>query len=463
MILSNNDSNSNNFMLYVHIMKKCELKNLIRRKVKEAVSGPAVLPTPTKPAPTRPVEPPAPSKPHPLTPTSPGIKTRPKAISHDVQTFIKVRQGVKEAIDTGGYPDFIHPDKRSSIEGEIDYIESILPDLGEEADKYLEIVTSEAYKKAVDRLSHYVGVPIGELEGKFKDLPSMMDLLMNTVRQIENIEKQSHKKLEIMAVNLVLNLKEYKFIKQLVQSGEILLDVKLASAELQNGIADDEMNKMMSNDLTVAENLNVQIYSALIGDTEGKLRRALANYMTQGDAINKFFLFNEATEELQKINKTLPQKYGLVSAVSLVLNYRLPKMSFTRNFVQFSAVGSEEIIPTGDKYTIKVRGRNFPWLIHEFVKGIGEYLSMDIANQEELDTEVLSDEMKQFLAGPGLDNRLRNLIPTDKIEYLPLVKKLFYKMPIPHIKEVLLGGGKANSIIKSLINTAEELLKNYDI
>jgi len=88
---------------------------------------------------------------------------------------------------------------------------------------------------------------------------------------------------------------------------------------------------------------------------------------------------------------------------------------------------------------------------------------MDIADQEELDTDVLSDEEKQFMAGSGLDNRLRNLIPTDKIEYLPLVKKLFYKMPIPHIKEVLLGGGKAQTIVKSLINTAEELLKNYDV
>ena len=201
----------------------------------------------------------------------------------------------------------------------------------------------------------------------------------------------------------------------------------------------------------------------MAGDTEGKLRRALANYMTQGDTLNKFFLFNEITDELQKINKELPQKYGLVSAVSLVLNYRLPKISFTRDFVNATAVGSEEVIPNGDKYTIKVRGRNFPLLIHEFVKGIGEYLSMDVTSQEELDTDVLSDEMKQFLAGPGLDNRLRRLIPTDKIQYLPMVKKLFYKMPIPHIKEVLLGGNKANDIIKSLIQTSEKLLKNYDV
>lgn len=443
-------------------MKRDELENLVRRMIVEATGGTETAPPPTKPAPV-PVAPPkpAPSRPNPLTPTRPGIKTRPKALSRDVQAFVNTRQKLKEAINVGDYPDFIHPENRASIENEVDYVESILPNLGENADKYLEIITSEAYRRAVDKLSHYVGVPVAELQGKFPTIPSMTALLMGTASQIERLEKKSHQKLEKMAVSLVLNLKEYHYINKLVQSGDIILDVKLAPADLTNAIAEDEMDTMMGNDLTVAENLNAQIYSALAGDTEGKLRRALANYMTQGDAINKFFLFNIATEELQKIDPTLPQKYGLVSAVSLVLNYRLPKMRFTRQFADAAAVGSEEIIPTGDKYTIKVRGRNFPLLIHELVKGIGEYLSMDVADQEELDTDVLSDELKQFLAGPGLDNRLRRLIPTDKIEYLPMIKKLFYKLPIPYIKEVLLGGGKAESIIKTLIKTAEEQLKNF--
>ena len=383
-------------------------------------------------------------------------------MSHDVQLFVKSRKNVKEAIDVGNYPDFIDPTKRAAIENETDYVESILPDLGSNADKYLEIITSESYKKAVDRLAHYVGLPITELETQFPTLPSMMEVLMATATQIEDIESNRKSQLEKLALNLVLNLREYKYIKQLVQSGEIIIDLKLDVADLTNAIADDEMNQMMGNELTVAENLNAQIYSSLSGDTESKLRRALANYITQGDALNKFFLFNEVNEELRKIDQTLPQKYGLVSAVSLVLNYRLPRMQFTRMFVNGAAVGSEEVIPSGDKYIIKVRGRNFVLLIHELVKGIGEYISMDVTSQAELDTEPLSDELKQFLAGPGLDNRLRRLIPADKIEYLPMVKKLFYRIPIPHIKEVLLGGGKAEEIVKKLIQTAEQQLKNYE-
>ncbi len=451
-------------------MKRSQLRNIIKLVVEETLSPneqTTAPPPPTKPAPSpvrqpTPIQPPTPKTPHPLQPTRPGIRPKPKALSHDVQLFINARKGIKETINIGDYPDFIHPEKRAAIENETDYVEAIFPNLGSNADKYLEIITSEGYRKAVDRLAHYVEQPVANLQRLFPTLPSMLELLMTTAIQIEDIERNRKSQLEKLAVNLVLNLREYKFIKQLVQSGEIIIDVKLASADLTNAIAEDEMNQMMGNELTVAENLNAQIYSALSGDIESKLRRTLANYITQGDALNKFFLFNEVNEELQKIDRTLPQKYGLVSAVSLVLNYRLPKIRFTRMFVDTAAVGSEEIIPTGDKYTIKVRGRNFVLLIHELVKGIGEYLSMDIASQKELDVEPLSDELKQFLAGPGLDNRLRQLIPADKIEYLPIVKKLFYRLSIPHIKEVLLGGGKAEDIIKKLIQTSEQQMKGYE-
>ncbi len=447
-------------------MKIWKLKNIIKQVVKESlVNEPITLP-PTKPVPIKQPapQPPAPKRPSPLQPTKPGIRPRPKALllSHDVQLFINTRKGIREVINVGDYPDFIHPEKRASIENETNYIESILPNLGNNADKYIEIITSEGYKKAVDRLAHYTGQPISELQRLFPTLPSMLEVLMEIATQVEDIESNRKTQFERLAINLVLDLREYKFIKQLVQSGEIILDVKLDVVDLTRAVAEDEMNQIAGNELTVAENLNVQIYSSLSGDTEGKLRRALANYITQGDALNKFFLFNEVNEELQRIDQTLPQKYGILSAVSLVLNYRMPKVGFTRDFVNSCAVGSEEVIPKGDKYIIKVRGRNFVLLIHELVKGIGDYISMDIASQEQLDTEKLSDEMKQFLAGPGLDGRLRRLIPTDKIEYLPLVKKLFYRIPTPHIKEVLLGGGKAEEIIRKLIKTAEQQLKYYE-
>ena len=83
---------------------------------------------------------------------------------------------------------------------------------------------------------------------------------------------------------------------------------------------------------------------------------------------------------------------------------------------------------------------------------------MDVASQEELDTETMDDEIKQIMAGPALEMKLRKLVPTNKIELLPLIKKLFYKEKIYKIKEILLGGQKAQIYMNDLITKAEELM-----
>jgi hypothetical protein len=414
-------------------MKRNQLKDLVKKAIVEAIQerDPSTLP-----------------------------QTQPK-LSHDVQLFVNARKKVTEAINVGDYPDFIDPEKRAGIENEQDFVEHILPDLGPSADRYLEIITSEAYKKALDRAAHYLGTTVQQLQQAYPNMPTALGILMQTAKQVENLEKNSKPQLEKMAIDVVLSLDENKHIKTLIDSGRIILDVKLAPADLSKGVTDEEMDEMQANELTLEENLNAQIYSALQGESEGKLRRALANMLTQGDAINKFFLFNQVSEQLQAIDPTLPQKYGLLSATSLILNYWMPNHPFTRNFVDMAAAGSEEVVPTSDKYTIKVRGRNFTLLIHELVKGINEYLSLGIASQEELDTEKLSDEMRQFLVGPGLDLRLRQMIPHDKIEYIPFIKRLIYRLPIEQIKMLFMGGGKSQAIMKNIIWKAEQQIKDY--
>lgn len=377
-------------------------------------------------------------------------------LSHDAQLFLQVRQGMKEAIDTTGYPDFIDPEKRRSIEDEEDFIENALGDLGPQADRYLEIITSEAYKKACDRAAHYLGTTVEELHQKFPNLHTAISLMMNTAHDVENIERNSKEQLEQMAINVVLGLPENRHIKRLVDKGKIILDVQLARPDLQQGVTDDDLDNQMQNGMTVQENLDAQVASVLMGETEGKLRRMFANFIAQGDAINKFFLHNQVHDELAAIDPTLPNKYGLLSATSLVLNYWMPNHPFTRNFVQNFAVGSEQVVPQGQNYILKVRGRNFVLLIHELVKAINDYISMDVASQEELDTEKLSDEMKQFLVGPGIDMRLRQMIPTNKIELLPYIKKLIYRLPIEQLKALFMQGGQSQAIMRQILRTAEQ-------
>ena len=437
----------------------------MRNKLKEIIGGliDEVMneqPAPVIEPPTKPERPPAPVKPstrpNPLRPTKPGIAPRPKAtLSHDVKAFL-MRHSVSEAIDTGDVPDMIDPSKRSAIEDEKDYVEQILPDLGPEADRYLEIITSKSYKQNINRVAHYLNISVSDIQNKFPNYPTLMMFAVKTLRDISNIESKHHARLQQMAIDVVLNLDEYKHIKPMVDEGYIILDVKFGGADLSKAITSDKLNEELPSGLTVAETLNMQLNNMLEGASESKLRRSLANFMTQGDAVNKLFLFNQISEELNQINPSLSNKYGMLAALTQLSYYVTPNIDITSDIVNMTAVGSEQVIPTGDNYTIKVRAATFPYLVHELVKGFGDFISMDVATQSDLDTETLGDEVKQIMAGPALEIELRKLIPVEKIALLPIIKKLFYKLEIPKIKEILLGGKKAREYMNDLIDTAEQ-------
>jgi hypothetical protein len=411
------------------------LKNVILKLVEEVM---AEAPAPVIEPPTKPAErPPAPSKPdkrpNPLKPTRPGIAPRPKALSHDVQAFLNQRKGLTEKIDTGeDIPDFIDPSKRAKIENEKDYVEQILPDLGPEADRYLEIITSESYQQNVKRVAYYLGISVGEIQSKFPNYPTMVMLAFKTLNDIKRAESNLKKQLEKIAVDLVLNIEENKLIKNLVEEGDIIIDAKLGNADLTNAITADKMDQEMDNGLTVAENLNMQLNTMLGGDTDGKLRRTLANYMTQGDAVNKLFLFNLVSDKLDALSPNLSKKYGVLSAITQIGYYLTPDFPITSDIVNMAAVGSEQVIPTGDKYTIKARAMTFPYLVHELIKAFGDYISMDVASQEELDTETMDDETKQIMAGPALEMRLRklvlNILLLIKQEILLVLRTLKFKL-----------------------------------
>ena len=464
------------------------LKNVIVKLIKEVISeapAPTIEP-PTRPtaptAPTKPTAPPSPTKPttrpNPLSPNRPGIAPRPKALSHDVQAFLNQRGGLSEAIDTGEMPDLIDPSKRDKIENEYEYVEQILPDLGPAADRYLEIITSESYKQNIKKVAGILGISVSEIQNKFPNYPTMTMLAIKALNDIKRVESGMKQQLEKLAVNLVLDLTENKIIKQAVEDGHVIIDAKLGDADLTKSVTTDKMDEKMSNGLTVAENLNKQLNTDLSGDTEGKLRRTLANYMTQGDAVNKLYLFNIISDELDALSPNLSKKYGVLATITQVAYYFTPDFPITSDIVNMAAVGSEQVIPTGDKYTIKVRAMTFPYLVHELVKGLGDYNSMDLASQEELDTETMDDEIKQIMAGPALDARFRKLIPLDKIELLPLIKKLFYDKKVTSIDKIKVilnapiadkkaqteaqkeAQKEAQNEMNELIKKAEKIIKN---
>lgn len=444
-------------------MSKRNLDDIIKDVILEVLNeqpAPAVEPPPTKPAPTAPPKPSKPSRPNPLTPTRPGISPRPKALSQDVLNFLKSRKSVSEAIDIGDYPDYIDPSKRELYD-EKDYVEQLLPDLGPEADRYLELITSESYKKNIDRICHYLGINKNQLKSQFPDMPSVAAAAFSALTDIQRMERSQRKNLEKMAVDLVLEIPENELVAKLVKDGQLKIEAKLGPADLSGAIASDEMDQMTNNGLTVEENLNQQLSNILSGNVDGKLKRMLANYIGVGDSVNKLFLYNLVNDKLDEISPNLSKKYGVLAAMTQLSYYIFPNLSLSRNLTNMAAVGSEEVVPEGSIYKIKAKALTFPFLVHELVKGINDYLSMDLASQEELDSETLSDELKQVMSGPALEMKLRNYVPQEKIKLLPIVKKLFYRLPPATIRDVLLGGMKASTIMKDVVKQAEDAWNSY--
>ena len=213
------------------------------------------------------------------------------------------------------------------------------------------------------------------------------------------------------------------------------------------------------NELTGGEELNIQLANQL---DDNNLKRQFANMITQGNAVNKLYLFQLASDSLNKIDPNLIKLYGIMSVMVQASYYAIPDMPLT-NAMKGSAVGSEEIVPNDDgTYTIVARSPFFPYLVHEIVKGLYDYLSMDIVSQSQLDDETLDSELVDIMSGPALYTNLAKLIPQKDIEYLPLVFKLMLGLDVNTIKEILSGGGRTQMHIQKLLQQAKDLQNDYE-
>ena len=369
---------------------------------------------------------------------------------------------MNEAIDTGDKaPGLFHPSKQAKYATLLD-VEKIFPNLEGDAKRYIETVTSDSYKKTIERLEHYTGYPARQF-----DVNALLSTIMTAMMQVLNLQKGHEKELEKLAVDIVLDLPEFKMFNQLAADNFIKFDVKLEEANIQNAITEQEKQEYQDrpqneNEVTSGEELTIELANQFKNADDNMLKRQFANMITQGNAVNKLYLFQLASDSLNKMNPTLVNLYGILSVIVQTSYYAMPDMPLT-DAAKKSAVGSVEIVPNEDgSYTIKVRSPFFPYLIHEIVKGLYEYLSMDIVNQAQLSGETLDQELVDIMTGPELYTNLAKLVPQKDIEYLPLVFKLLLSLNINIIKEVLSGGGKAQTYIQKLLQTAKEQQSDYD-
>jgi hypothetical protein len=365
-------------------------------------------------------------------------------------------KAIDEALDFRGNPNLMSADKQADFEaGRIDTM-GMLPQDPTALD-YYHLLVSDNYEKCLNRLVHYTGTPANQL-GTYP----FMRAVLNAIQTIQQIESQHKRFFENLALQCVLELDEYQVVKELLEDQKIIFDVRLDYGDLGNAITDaqkaqeqEESNEEKvenDNKLTPNEKANMKIAMEFMGDDEIKMRKAFANALTQGDALDKMYLFNIVSERLNEINPQLINQYGIASSIVQFLYYMMPKG--IEGGAAGNAMGSEEVSDTGDGiYKIKARGVIFPFLVHEIIKGINDYLNYTPETRYEKRT--LEDETKDINYGQALVSRILRLIPTDKMKYRFSIQQRLLEMEVDELKEILKGGTQAQQKINEIISEIE--------
>lgn len=371
---------------------------------------------------------------------------------------------LKEALDLPFGGKYMDPSKRDYVENlpshEKEIVTGMYPSLDADNQAYLELITSATYKRSVERLAKYLGLSLEALHKKYPSFSSLYNIILtnffNTIQAEENYKED----LQTLAVDTVLELPEFKVVKEMVDQGLLTIDAKLETPNLSNAITQNEL-KSKDGKLTTSEKDTKQLATEFVKpelDPEILSKRSFAKTLTQGNAVNKFYLFHLVEDKLKEINPQLPKMYGIVCAGTTMSYYGMPMIEMSRAFANSAAVGSAEVESDS---LIKARGANFPILVHEIVKGVYNWLTYDIASQSELDRETLDQEVLELMSGEEVYNNFRKLIGTKDQYLIPFIVKDLMRHPAEVIKKVNAGGGEAQNIMSKLIARAKDTYDNY--
>ena len=363
-----------------------------------------------------------------------------------------------EALNTGDVPKKYFDPSKQRLASDENKIEDILPS-SEGQDRFIEQITSEGYKLVVTKLASYLNMPIADMMRRYPNAYAFSAVVMQTLQEVMQMESNNKQMLEQLALKTVFELPEFAQFKKLYDRGILKLDIKLGPAELENAKTTDDVQEELEEQIEEEqENIIEEIEPLIEDNTDAKLKRVLHNYITQGNAVHKSFLYNMVNEELSAIDEKLPVKYGLIMSIVHMLYYGTPYMSGAILKSAGAGLGSAE---AQEDDVIKIRGLIFPVLVHELVKGLFEYLGKDIS-PEGAEGETLEDEYMQLMAGPELYKKLNAIIPNNKIELLPIIYRLLMKRDVEEIKQVIANSPQGKQIIATLAIEAQRMADEMD-
>ena len=386
-----------------------------------------------------------------LTKESAPFSVRPKSLDEIKKMITRVMEA---PIDYGDRPERMNPDierKLSTQDTPFGIDHPAFPKVGDDevANNYEELIASKRFKDVVDSFKRYTGI-----EGNATDRQNLMGLqgmMMQSLQNTLRIESANKTKLEELAIEIVT--------KDLnVPKGSLQFDVEITGMQQ---LSKDDMKKKPKDEEESFEMEEETLEYMEELDLEVSKRRFI-NSMMQGSAKKSLYLYHMVSDELNEIDPTLMNLYGVVISANDLMYWILPDMMGGGGGGEEAQVfGKEKIDLSTDPPTVVAKGMTFPVLVHELHKGVMEYLSLHgLPGDKELrqkvmdKTDFLEDEMWDLRIGPGLWERFIDSIGADDFDVKNHLYTEIIQMPakqfLDFMKEIQSGGDKGKQMMVDL-------------
>lgn len=348
--------------------------------------------------------------------------------------------------------DLIHPSKQKWIDSGGDAeLKALLPSLSTKEKNYLQQISSASYEELVRRIEKYTGIKV---EGQ--NLPRLVELTFRALQKVIQIESENKKELENLALNFVFSLDEFRMVKEAVENEEVSFQLSLMKPTIQLSVKNEDS----SGDLTGEEEMNFDLAKDLVGADKDALRKRLADLLIQGSAVQKLYAFHLVDKELSSIDPALINMYGILACAAQLGYWAAPEGVESKAAQGDEKVGAEQVVPEGEEYVIKVQAVCFPYLVHELVKGIYEWISIR-EEFSKVPSRGIGGETSDIIVGPEIVKSINKNIPANKQHLIPLINKILVDEDPENIKKILSGSVEGRDLLSEIIRDAEEQWKEY--
>lgn len=377
-----------------------------------------------------------------------------------------IQRLIEAPVDTGGYPDFIHPSRRQQLRtGRHPYGAHPGVDSGGAPDNTPEKLASRRYQTMMGRLQQ--GGALSNNPGQ------VMQSVATALRQAIQAEAPHKAELERLAVETVLSLPEFESAAQAYKAGAFKIDAKLTGGQnpdLGAGRATPDEEDPDAPQPEAED--DAEIDYAEIDDE--KRKRKLVNALIHGAAVNNDYSFQLAKSDLDRMSPTLAPAYSKIMAGTQLGYWMVPDETIKQLAAQGgtmggSSVGMAKLDQEDSKPVVRARGIVFPVLIHELVKGLTELVSYGglpkagAMKKAVLKGDTLDAETWDLLLGPEVWRNLSDSVEVKDRRLLMNVYDVLVKLPPDKFhmvtKELSAGGDRAKAVTARLMRAVKDKRK----